>query len=176
MTTAADGKYCFIELTHQLKELQKDAVTEVITLTPNHRMPEMGSYGLTQPCSTLSNATLEAMVPVINHWASRQGMVITGHPTRLMFCPEAFRLERSCCLVPAPGHTVLLVPLMNVPTSISLISEGNPVKDETWTPDKLLLLSDLGIQLNSYGNARFMFLMYHKDTIHRRRCGQPRKV
>ncbi|KAK7419420.1 hypothetical protein QQX98_003372 [Neonectria punicea] len=169
-----EEKYCFIELNPYLKHLQEDAITEVITLTPNHRMPEMGSYGLTYPCCALSNAVLELMVPLLHQWAVNQGLII-NEPCKLMLRPEAFRLEKSCCLVPAPGHTVLLVPLMNVDTTISIMSDGKPVKTETWAPDKLLLLNDLGIQMSARGNARFIFLMYHKDTIRKRRGGRPRK-
>ncbi|KAH6898380.1 hypothetical protein B0T10DRAFT_106910 [Thelonectria olida] len=149
--------YRFLPLEPQIKELQQDATTEVLTLFPVEKRKGLLSYGLPESCDKVCAALLKNLKPEIESWAKTLGLTVkdVGNPE---IRPQAFRLEKDNTSSLPRGYTAIVVALGNTKYGVELVSgDKKTCTKEYWDPSSALHLRETGLRATG-GHIRFLYI------------------
>ncbi|RSL57395.1 hypothetical protein CEP54_008317 [Fusarium duplospermum] len=162
---ALDPWYAVFKYDEYTEYLQREAISEIMTMTPAEKRFRLGTYGLTPPCRAVVNAVMRGMHNPLSYWASKNYVTFKSLP-KPAFRPEAFRLESGCIVWPNPDHISLLMPLGKHMASVELIPRGtNYIIPAEWDSAHVLFLNEMGIRFTGRGSLRFIYIMIRKDSV-----------
>ncbi|EEU47568.1 uncharacterized protein NECHADRAFT_35433 [Fusarium vanettenii 77-13-4] len=157
---AMDPRFAVFEYDLYTRVLQREAIGELMCLTPWEKKVRLFSYGLPPSCE----AVVKAYNPLLS-WSSSNNAVIKDI-TQPFFHPEAFRLEAGCTIWPSPDTIGLLMPLGAYKAPIELLPRGTDyVITAYWHADTVLFLNEMGMRFTGNGSVRFIYIMLYKLAV-----------
>ncbi|KAI8722478.1 hypothetical protein NCS52_00391800 [Fusarium sp. LHS14.1] len=162
MPSMNDPWFAVFECDLYTRVLLREAVGEMMYLTPWAKQASLSSYGSPDACQAVVKAVLRRMYNFMMSW-SRHNHAVIKDIHRPFFQPEAFRLEAGCTIWPSPDHIGILVPLGVYPAPIQLHPRGKDyVIPAYWHADTVIFLNETGLQFTGCGSVRFIYIMLYK--------------
>ncbi|KAJ4132787.1 hypothetical protein NW754_015600 [Fusarium falciforme] len=147
------------------KNLQTEAISDIMAINPREKHTGLGTYGLSPPCRAVVWAVLRGMNGPLSSWSAKSNVIIHDLH-KPWFKPEAFRLKTGSGLWPTPGRIVVLMPLSTGTANIELMPRGtNYCIPAEWEPGMVLFLNETGIRFTGNGCLRFIYIILHKSPL-----------